>query len=234
MLRGVPDTDGKRTWFAIMAVLGRSGGPVSQCETHGRHASLAAARAIIESMTRATLRTLVFAIALAGATAASILHAFAQTPQSASDLRAPRFQLRAPRDGGQAGVAQDPFPESAGKPALLKVCGNCHAAETVIQSLRTRQEWSDVIDQMARFGAEASDQEFDQILTYLSRHFSPIKVNKAAAKDLESFLDVPAAVAEAIVDYRSKNGDFKTLDDVKRVPGLDADRIEARKARIAF
>ena len=136
--------------------------------------------------------------------------------------------------GGQAGVAKDPFPESAGKPALLKVCGNCHTAETVIQSFRTRQEWSDVIDQMARFGAEGSDQEFDQILTYLSRHFSPIKVNKAAATDLESVLDVPAAVAEAIVAYRSKNGDFKTLDDLTNVPGLEAGRIEAQKARIVF
>ena len=174
---------------------------------------------------------LVFAIALVGLTTAAMLPAFAQTPQSASHLRAARYGEQA---SGQAGLAQDPFPEGAGKPALLKVCGNCHAAETVIQSLRTRQEWSDVIDQMARFGAEASDQEFDQILTYLSQHFSPIKVNKAAAKDLESFLDVPAAVAEAIVDYRSKNGDFKTLDDLKRMPGLDADRNEARKARIVF
>jgi competence protein ComEA len=136
--------------------------------------------------------------------------------------------------GGQAAVAKDSFPESAGKPALLKVCGNCHTAETVIQSFRTRQEWSDVIDQMARFGAEGSDQEFDQILTYLSRHFSPIRVNKAAAKDLESMLDVPAAVAEAIVAYRSKNGDFKTLDDLKNVAGLESGRIEAQKARIVF
>jgi competence protein ComEA len=136
--------------------------------------------------------------------------------------------------GGQAAAPKDPFPESAGKPALLKVCGNCHTPETVIQSLKTRQEWSDVIDQMARFGAEGSDQEFDQILSYLSRHFSPIKVNNATAKDLESALDVPAAVAEAIVAHRAKNGDFKTLEDLKSVPGLEADRLEAQKARIVF
>ena len=155
----------------------------------------------------------VLAVALAGA----------QTPY-----------LRASRFSGQGGVAKDPFPESPGKPALLKVCSNCHTADTVIQSLRTRQEWSDAIDQMARFGAEGSDQEFDQILSYLSRHFSPIKINQATAKDLESALDVPAAVAEAIVAYRAKNGDFKTLEDLKSVPGLEADRIEAQKARILF
>ena len=117
---------------------------------------------------------------------------------------------------------------------MLKVCGNCHTAETVIQTLRTRQEWSDVIDQMSRFGAEASDQEFDQILAYLTRHFSPIRVNKASAKELEAALDVPANVAEAIAAYRVQNGDFKTLDDLKKVPGLESGKIEAQKGRITF
>jgi competence protein ComEA len=131
-------------------------------------------------------------------------------------------------------TAPDRFPETTGKAALLKVCSNCHTAESVVQSLRTRQEWSDVVDQMARFGAEASDQEFDQILNYLVRHYSPIRVNKAAAKDLESALDVPATVAEAIVAYRTDKGDFKTVDDLKNVPGLEAAKIEAQKTRIVF
>ena len=104
----------------------------------------------------------------------------------------------------------------------------------MIQTLRTRQEWSEVIDQMARFGADATDQEFDQILAYLAKHFSPIRVNKAAAKDLEGLLDVPANVAEAIVAYRLGNGDFKTVDDLKRVPELDGSKIEPLKARIVF
>jgi competence protein ComEA len=133
-----------------------------------------------------------------------------------------------------AGVAQDPFPETAGKAALLKVCSNCHTAETAIQSFRTRQEWSDVIDQMAQFGAQASDPEYDQILAYLARHFSPIKVNKATANDLEATLDVPANIAEAIVAYRLEKGEFKTVDDLKKVPGLESGKIEAQKARIAF
>jgi competence protein ComEA len=87
---------------------------------------------------------------------------------------------------------------------------------------------------MARFGAEASDTEFDQILTYLAVHFSPIRINKAAARDLEGALDVPAGIAEAIVAYRQANGDFKTLDDLKKVPGLDAVKVDAQKTRITF
>jgi len=133
-----------------------------------------------------------------------------------------------------AAAAQDRFPETTGKAALLKVCSNCHTAESVIQTLRTRQEWTDVVDQMSRYGAEASDQEFDQILAYLVKHFSPIRINKAAAKDLESTLDIPASVAEAIVAYRAEKGDFKTVDEVAKVPGLEAAKVDARKARLVF
>ena len=133
-----------------------------------------------------------------------------------------------------AATAQGKFPETTGKAALLKVCSNCHSAESVVQSLRTRQEWSDVVDQMSRYGAEASDQEFDQILTYLVKHFSPIRINQATAKDLESTLSVPADMAEAIVAYRTEKGDFKTIDDVTKVPGLGADKLDRQKARLIF
>jgi len=45
---------------------------------------------------------------------------------------------------------------------------------------------------------------------------------------------VPAGIAEAIVAYRQANGDFKTLDDLKKVPGLDAVKVDAQKTRITF
>jgi competence protein ComEA len=166
--------------------------------------------------TRATLALLVSALALVVAAAT----ASARVPQ--------------PPSPATAGAAPDPFPEATGKTALLKVCSNCHTAETVIQTLRTRQEWADVLDQMSRFGAEASDQEFDQILAYLTRHFSPIRVNKATATELEAALDIPAAAAEAIVAYRVEKGEFKTVDDLKNVPGLEIAKVEAMKARIVF
>ena len=69
-------------------------------------------------------------------------------------------------------AAQDPFPEAAGKAPLQKVCSNCHTAESVIQTLRTRQEWSDVIDQMSRFGAEASDKELAAVPVATKKTFT--------------------------------------------------------------
>ena len=171
----------------------------------------------MRDMTRATIALLMSRVAFAVVTAASTSPPVSQTPPSAT-----------------SGVAQDPFPNTDGRTALLRVCGNCHTAETVIQTMRTRQEWSEVIDQMARFGAEANDQEFEQILTYLAKHFSPIKINKATAKDLEATLDVPAKVAEAIVAYRLEKGEFKTIDELRKIPGLDSVTIETRKARVVF
>jgi competence protein ComEA len=69
---------------------------------------------------------------------------------------------------------------------------------------------------------------------YLAKHFSPITVNKATAKDLEATLDVPTNLAEAIVAYRLDKGEFRTVDDLKKVPGLDSGKIETQRARIVF
>ena len=148
--------------------------------------------------------------------------------------RSASMQTPPARAAQTAQTSVDAFPDGTGKTALLRVCSNCHGPDTVVQTLRTRQEWSDVVDQMSRFGAEASDQEFNQILDYLVTFYSPIRVNKATAKELENALDVSESVAEAIVTYRQTKGPFKAIDDLKLVPGLEPEKIDARKARLMF
>ena len=71
-------------------------------------------------------------------------------------------------------------------------------------------------------------------LDYLVKFYSPIRINTATAKELESVLDVPSSVAEAIVTYRQAQGPFRTVDDLTRVPGLEPEKIDARKARLTF
>ena len=43
-----------------------------------------------------------------------------------------------------------------------------------------------------------------------------------------------AKESEAIVQYREAKGNFKTIDDLKKVPGLDAVKIESKKDRLDF
>jgi competence protein ComEA len=59
-------------------------------------------------------------------------------------------------------------------------------------------------------------------------------VNKATASQLASGLGLTTAEAEAVIEYRKKNGDFKTIDDLKKVPEVDAKKLDAKKDRLAF
>lgn len=138
----------------------------------------------------------------------------------------------------QSPPAQPPsasrFPAGPGRDALFKVCTNCHGPESVLGQLKTHDEWSKTLDEMANNGAQGSDEEWNQILAYLVKHYSLIFINKATAKDLESTLDVDPPVAEAIVRRRTENGTYKSIDDLKQVPGVAASAIEARKDRLIF
>jgi len=88
---------------------------------------------------------------------------------------------------------------------------------------------------MAADGAQGTDAEFNEIVDYLAAHFpKTINVNKAPAADLASGLDLSAKEAESIVHYREDKGSFKSVDDVEKVPGVDAKKIEAKKDRLTF
>jgi competence protein ComEA len=115
------------------------------------------------------------------------------------------------------------------------VCKDCHGPESVLAQLKTRDEWSKTLDEMAANGAQGSDQEWTAILDYLAKHYSPIAVNKATATELAATLDVPAAVAEAIVRARTEKGRLASIDELKQAAGGDAAaKIDARKDRLVF
>ena len=126
------------------------------------------------------------------------------------------------------------FPAGPGRDALFKVCAECHGPESVLGQLKTRDEWSKTLDEMAANGATGTDEEWNSILEYLDKHYSLILVNTAPAKDLALKLDVPAETADAIVRARAEKGKFTSIDELKRVPGLDGSKLDARKDRLIF
>ncbi len=130
------------------------------------------------------------------------------------------------------------LPAGAGKDTLVRVCSKCHSPDNVIANGQDRTGWEGTITKMAGFGAVATDDEFTDILDYLVKNFpansGPINVNKATAPQLASGLGLTDTEAAAVVAYRKKNGDFKTIDDLKKVPDLDAKKLDAKKDRLAF
>jgi competence protein ComEA len=49
---------------------------------------------------------------------------------------------------------------------------------------------------------------------------TPVDVNKASADDLTSVPGIGDSIARKIVEFREKNGPFKTVDDLLKVPGI--------------
>ena len=87
---------------------------------------------------------------------------------------------------------------------------------------------------MARQGAEATDEEWRLVEQYLDVNLAIIRINAAAADEIHRTVDVTDTVADAVVKYRDQNGPFKSVDDLKKVPGLDAAKVDARKDRLIF
>ena len=118
------------------------------------------------------------------------------------------------------------------------VCSLCHDGPTAVMGKQwTRPQWEAKVAEMLQEETEVTPQERAAIVEYLSANFRPggkIYVNKAAVKDLEVALDVTTRDAEAIARYREEKGSFKTLDDLKKVPGVDAAKIEAKKDLLEF
>ncbi len=129
---------------------------------------------------------------------------------------------------------QDRFPTGPGKAELVKVCSSCHEPDNVFAYPQTAGEWADTLQKMAQLGAEATPDDWRLIEQYLDANLALIPINAAPAVELQRTMDVTEAVADAIVKHRKEKGGFKSVDDVKKVPGVDASKVDARKDRLIF
>jgi competence protein ComEA len=129
------------------------------------------------------------------------------------------------------------LPEGPGKDVFESVCSLCHSPTAPMGKQWTSAQWESKVIEMLQEEPDVTAKERTAIIEYLTANFRPggkIYINKAAAKDLVTALEIPLKDAEEIVRYRNENGSFKSLDDLKKVSGLDSAKIEARKDRFEF
>jgi competence protein ComEA len=135
-------------------------------------------------------------------------------------------------------IASAQLPDGEGKDTTAQLCGNCHDANIIRSHRQGRDEWIATIQKMMAAGAQGTEEQLLAVLEYVTKNFGPaagdIKVNQAAAAELESGLGLSGKEAAALVKYRTDKGSFKTLDDLKKVPELDFKKIEAQKDHIVF
>ena len=124
------------------------------------------------------------------------------------------------------------LPDGPGKQTFEDTCSLCHSPTAVIGMHKTKAEWKSKVTEMLQ-EQDVSDSDRTAIIDYLSRSFPPtVNVNKATAKDLEAILS--AKDAAAIVQYRESKGNLKTIDDLKKVPGIDPAKVESIKQQLEF
>jgi competence protein ComEA len=131
------------------------------------------------------------------------------------------------------------LPDGPGKAETVKLCSQCHEIERSVSLRQGREGWQATIDKMVVMGAKGTDKEWAAVLDYLARNYAAdevpkLNVNKATAIELESGLSLKRSEAAAVIRYREKNGEFKSIEELKKVPGIVVAKIESKKDRLAF
>ena len=131
------------------------------------------------------------------------------------------------------------LPDGPGREETARLCKQCHELARSISRPQDRAGWQTTMNKMVAFGMKAAPAELELVLDYLAKNYAAaeaprINVNTAPAIELEAGLSLKRSQAAALIRYREKHGAFHSLDDLKKVPSLEPDKIEAKKDRIAF
>ena len=145
--------------------------------------------------------------------------------------------------------AQD-LPDGPDRVTAERVCSFCDGPEMFAGERKSGDDWDRTITSMTtdkglpdprRRLYGGTELPFD-VPGFPSRRRSTstkFNINKVPACQLINVLAITVLAitvkqADAIVAYRVKNGDFKDLDGVKKVDGLDAATQDAKKDKIQF
>jgi competence protein ComEA len=139
--------------------------------------------------------------------------------------------------GAVPALAQTQLPEGKGKAEMVRLCGTCHPPERGAAVRLTEDGWRDVIAKMVTLGMKGTDEELELVHGYVSTNFKgdapkPINMNSASSIELESVAGFLRKEAATWIAYRSKKGPCKTLDDFKKVPGVDFKKVDQRRDRL--
>lgn len=131
------------------------------------------------------------------------------------------------------------LPEGPGREETIRLCSSCHELDRSYSVRQDREGWQATMTKMTSFGMKGTDQELAVVFEYLATNFpgAPIpklNVNKAAAIEFEARLSLKRSEAAKIIEYREKNGPFKSIADLKKVPGIDTAKIESKKSVLTF
>jgi competence protein ComEA len=129
------------------------------------------------------------------------------------------------------------LPDGQGKELVGKICMSCHDSGNFRRARFSSEEWSDSVADMVERGASGTPAEMEAVVAYLAKNFgrdAPVRINTAPFAEIRVVLGFTVAEVRAVLDYREKNGELKSFEELLKVPGIDAGKAETQKSRIAF
>ncbi|MFA5825228.1 MAG: helix-hairpin-helix domain-containing protein [Gallionellaceae bacterium] len=67
---------------------------------------------------------------------------------------------------------------------------------------------------------------------FVSVAFAAVNLNTATKEELDSVKGIGPVKAQAIIEYRQKNGQFKSVDDLKNVKGFGDKSVEKMRSEL--
>lgn len=128
------------------------------------------------------------------------------------------------------------LPEGKAKALVQSTCSECHGLDTVVSAGQNAEKWRATVNKMVKKGAMLSPEEIETVVEYLAVYFAQekVNVNTASSLELQNSLQLTAAEAEAVVGHRKANGNFKDIEALRKVTGLEAKKLDAKKDQIIF
>ena len=116
--------------------------------------------------------------------------------------------LSMPLPGAQRQTAASQLPDTPGHDTVKKICSACHPAEIVMSKGLSRDQWGAIVSNMIGRGAKGTDEEFAEVVDYLSKNFPP-----SAATAGTSAVPIPKKKAGGLLSQAGAN-DKQQVDEV--------------------
>jgi len=138
--------------------------------------------------------------------------------------------LAAPGDMEALTKASDLDPDPADAKAVAAVCTACHSSAQFLTAARPYLRWEQTMQDMLDRGAQGTDEQLDQVLSYLVKNITIVNINASPPEQLIMTLQIPGSVAKDIVDRRTAHV-FTSVDELKAVKGINKDVVQKLAAK---
>ena len=131
------------------------------------------------------------------------------------------------------------LPAGQDRALVQRTCTRCHEVDRILSQRQDHNGWQTTVSKMQSLGLQADQADLRHVVDYLAKNFPAdigprLNINQASAVELEAAFSLHRSVAAAAIQYRKQIGGFKSIDDLKKVPGISATKVESRKDRLTI